>query len=1131
VYNGLALDKNGQLIRNEQQVNDSRVYTLLGINSTFYIEIEFAESESDVDARAFWDPTYSGNTPKGKEFSLNVSTRITPDWKIVTPVSTVGFQVTTNPDSTRIPIAVLSTNSSNVITSVLAKASTVLEEDRAALSTSMRVLDSSLFPDTGTLSVGSEAGLSFVSNDRSNNILTLAGAGLASDKQAGSIVVNSGAISSSFVVEDAQAIPTTTDRRNILFKGDEIRGSAIASSKYTAGERDDLDIKSIKDLVDFQAAQIREMKFGSLRSDEVNSAPPNTFLSTRYYDYAGSITGARTSTVTIGDGEASFGDFNGVTLATSIENAHNSMSSDGGSIYVKAGYYRWDKDVILSQPTTIVFDKGVMFTSGSYSGTLNFSGNHAYKVVGLPDMLSYYPFYLYFNDPIGLNLTLDNCVISRLWFGASATNVSLYVKDSKVSLTTGGAIGAISLGSVGIVNAVFDNTTIEYNRASDSSSSYLILGDMLNTEFRNCKFDIAKGAGSCGGYLSSTGTSCSNVKFFDCTFGETTDGKATKGLEFESTTTISDVVIRDCLFDFHWGANPQVPSVLYFNSQFNIADIIIEGCNFEAIGRNLIPNTSIGTPGNIIHFKALNKGHGIVCSKNLFGKRPINTVTIPGDFVQQITTEFGQTSGSVLSDIQITDNVFNSFYRGIAVLGILTKAVISNNVFNLSASASDLAVSVTAIYNNDTTSNLVVSNNSIEIRTGNSLNVAQTRMGIDVAGRVVATGNDIFIRPGTASCVGINVNSGSITCKALLTGNTIDIETSGNSVSSCIGIKTNSTDDHAEVNISSNNIKLIKDAGGTAVGISSVDNKTSSPFAETIISTNRIYVEVNDVVSGAYGVEVSSSGTSVIGNTIDIFSDNSITNVTARNINVSGGFSIVINANTLSNSFYSGNIVYCSDVRNDMSICNNAIIFTSLFAHCINLEVVADSVTGIKVSDNSIKWSNSGGNFDCIRVYIEGDLFKALAISNNLIYGATGPLTASATARAIYVYQVGTTTHPMGVNIIGNTYSGVTNSTARGISSGAISTNGIDYVSINSNNIIGWIKAGGTTGTGIYVQQSALFCVVGNLVEASGNGTTPATIELAASNSYGLVDSNTILNGNYDANGVGGVTIGTNKLV
>src|SRR5690606_2302220 len=53
IFNGNAVDRDGQLINNEQTPNDSRSITLLGANLNFYVEIEFIENPSDTDARFF----------------------------------------------------------------------------------------------------------------------------------------------------------------------------------------------------------------------------------------------------------------------------------------------------------------------------------------------------------------------------------------------------------------------------------------------------------------------------------------------------------------------------------------------------------------------------------------------------------------------------------------------------------------------------------------------------------------------------------------------------------------------------------------------------------------------------------------------------------------------------------------------------------------------------------------------------------------------------------------------------------------------------------------------------------------------------------------------------------------------
>ena len=50
VYNGTAFDRDGKTLNNEDQVNTAKSITLAGASTTFYVEVEFTESESDVDS-------------------------------------------------------------------------------------------------------------------------------------------------------------------------------------------------------------------------------------------------------------------------------------------------------------------------------------------------------------------------------------------------------------------------------------------------------------------------------------------------------------------------------------------------------------------------------------------------------------------------------------------------------------------------------------------------------------------------------------------------------------------------------------------------------------------------------------------------------------------------------------------------------------------------------------------------------------------------------------------------------------------------------------------------------------------------------------------------------------------------
>src|SRR5205807_1180328 len=90
VYNGLSLDRSGQLIVNEDASNTARSATLVA-NTTYYVEVQFVLTPSDTDSRGFWDPTFDNGSdpsgdqrPFGKEFLQNVATRLSSDWQLIT---------------------------------------------------------------------------------------------------------------------------------------------------------------------------------------------------------------------------------------------------------------------------------------------------------------------------------------------------------------------------------------------------------------------------------------------------------------------------------------------------------------------------------------------------------------------------------------------------------------------------------------------------------------------------------------------------------------------------------------------------------------------------------------------------------------------------------------------------------------------------------------------------------------------------------------------------------------------------------------------------------------------------------------------------------------------------------------
>lgn len=507
VYNGMAWDRLGLPLNNEDQVNDSRTITLVGASTDFYLEIEYVEDDADPDARAFWDSVYDNPAPDpdGREFSATVPTRLAPNWRIVTPVSTTGFDATANPDSTRIPLAILSTNPGNQITGpgslTQVTAASVLEEDVLAGVSSVRILNSRIFPDTGDITIDaggtSPQTVTLLSNDRDNGILTFNPV-LAANHLAGAIV-RVALITARFLEENVDPADvavdagsaTHSDARRRFFQGDEYRGSAIGASKETAGARDDLNIESFKDYIDFVSAQMRDLRWGSFRPDTSSKALPTSFTSTRYYDHSGGIMGSRGHTISIGDGTNSWGDFNGTTDAV-FTAAVAAMPASGGTIYVKRGTYTFSNAVAVAKPIVFVgegIDAVTLVKAAGPAYSLYLNPGGATSVCGVS----------------GMTLTLSAATTAEhLRIGTGTAVLRDLTVEAGVTLLAGATVSVVA------ENCVFDNTSaIAADIAFDASSANLFYSSFSNCEFTTGTANTAnRGFSSIGALSAVTFTSC-----------------------------------------------------------------------------------------------------------------------------------------------------------------------------------------------------------------------------------------------------------------------------------------------------------------------------------------------------------------------------------------------------------------------------------------------------------------------------------------------------------------------------------------------------------------------------------------------------------------------------------------------
>ena len=547
VYSGVATDQSGQLVNNEESLTTARSLTLTG-NATYYVEIEFVETLGTTDARAFWDPTFdngldtSGDVlTDGRESSQNVATRKTHDWQIVDPPSTSGFQVTTTPSGVRIPVAVI-TVAGGVITAPTGTsvARTCFARTYASGKTSIRGLNTRLMPDVFTVRLGSGTAnvedISVSANDRENGILTL-GAGTANAHDIGERIFGTAATPvfiDEAVAMDAAAgvdgggpIPNVAgDGRIRMFQGDTEAGYALSQDPSADTGNSDIQIKNLKEHVDYLASQILEMKYGAGSRDLLGAlAPPTAFTSTdtTHSGRTGGIVNARTNTVSVGTGVASWGDFNTSTSGSAqaaLQAAHDALPAAGGILYLKAGTY----DIVN---TTVTLSKNVAMIGDPSSSTIRATGTASALTLDMVGDCSI----------IDIDI-LDNASTAAFAIDSSGpSDYKLYMRNCTVD-----GITFVKTGTCLIEQCVFDST---------STGSHAVDGVMAAMTFRQCSFAVQ---GVAAGDRCLNPSSASFLTFDRCTFSS----NATMAALVEIPAATTDVSFQDCSFTVSGGISTAV---------------------------------------------------------------------------------------------------------------------------------------------------------------------------------------------------------------------------------------------------------------------------------------------------------------------------------------------------------------------------------------------------------------------------------------------------------------------------------------------------------------------------------------------------------------------------------------------
>jgi len=176
VHNGIAIDRFGRLITAEDDpftkntdLQQQWTFTVTGGGggiTTYYVMVEFELADVDLKQRVVWDPTFpnpdiidSDNdlvpTPKGKEFSIDIPVRRAKLWKIVT--STGGFTDSTDPNTIRIPIAVIPVDDDTGVAIPVADfekpRTTVMEKPGTVAQISLVVANSRLLKDNDNIQI------------------------------------------------------------------------------------------------------------------------------------------------------------------------------------------------------------------------------------------------------------------------------------------------------------------------------------------------------------------------------------------------------------------------------------------------------------------------------------------------------------------------------------------------------------------------------------------------------------------------------------------------------------------------------------------------------------------------------------------------------------------------------------------------------------------------------------------------------------------------------------------------------------------------------------------------------------------------------------------------------------------
>lgn len=952
IVNGNAFDRRGRIINNEDDARATRSHTLAG-DGTYYVEVELTSAESDVDARAFWDPDYSNGTdpsgdprPDGREFDQNVATRITPDWQIVTPPATSDFTYKSTPSTNRVPVCVLTVSGGQITGGTTVPISSVVAEAIAPAASSIRLLDTRAMPDSFTLTLDpggpNDEDVTVSSNDRENGILALS-ATPSNSHAVGTRAQEGGGSPTQYLAQrEASAIPTsgTEDARPRVFQGDEDLGYALGVDPDRADERSDASVASLQRYVDFLAAQVRELKFGAARDADVGTvAPPSSFAAApRYFDAAGGVQGGRTYTVTVGDGVNSWGDFNATQVgsaSTAIQNAIDALPGSQGIIFIKKGSYSGVNVTLPFFSRVMIIGEGqgaTSLTASSGTAITNQQDSHLVlrdlTVRGNPgnfavDMSGGSDNELYIANCEIESLTVDSChvTITHSVLGnnddqtvLAGNPIDALIQSTRIERASGSG-PAVSLGATA-TDVAFERCAIRHTDAAATGVHALYLTDgaarisvrdsTLEIQATDAASRLVQYEGTAGGDVDG------DLHFSSCRFITTTGPDIDIDLDY-----VRNVVVSRCRFEGGDDTSIRVDALGDNTTSTPAHHLVVSECA-SPVGRLVNANTLLG-----VHVTKNNAEFGTAAvTAGVVRIDDCDDVTIEGNTFQQLADTPTSNRAVYLDTASRTSIQNNRFYGVHICVEVISVAdgVISGNTYRDTGSITGRAF----VFGSDAgggylVQGLTVSNNACK----RIISGTEPITGVGFGGFVV------FVDDGS-------VNTMSVTGLSVHGNNVEAIGDNAISAAFC----------------------LVESNGG--VGQKSV--LVANNIVNNITGAEAVFCRVRNTDSQVH------EGVSVVANTVE---------------NVTHGSSL-------------GNVAVLVDIgeAENVHISNNEFRDVGDDATAgVDLITVAQASKSIVISDNTFRDLESGGSFGDNIIVIEEDV-RHVAVRGNVVSDASPQIDA-----------------------------------------------------------------------------------------------------------------------------------------